>query len=358
MAASALEVTEMLSELTSTDLQKLEAGTSSTSATSATSGTSGTSRTSGTSGTSGSCCLVDKYKDISTHMVENVDVIISDLKMRGDALSDEIKAIHSPHEKMSKVIDHLKSVEHKRIFSSILEERKQPTKPRSVLKMSKSSSVKVYKRKHFEVVTEKWFTETATVAEDEWIHREPEVSRDDGGTWYSFCCVPGKFECSVSGLRWICKDFPLSFKYRFGKWWEHDHKLEALQYMPAGPLLDITLTDGQFDEVYLPHWICTAVDPTIFEKFAVLHSDNDGVSVENVPEVTPSHVKLPHTDFSARGVLTRIKRWAGFLVSLKCKVFIYKTKKAFLMRRKAGQCKNARESKQQKCLRTGSEIKI
>ncbi|XP_019725580.1 NACHT, LRR and PYD domains-containing protein 1b allele 2-like isoform X2 [Hippocampus comes] len=98
--------------------------------------------------------------------------------------------------------------------------------------------------------------------------------------------------------------------------------------MPAGPLLDITLTDGQFDEVYLPHWI--SVDPTIFEKFAVLHSDNDGVSVENVPEVTPSHVKLPHTDFSARGVLTRIKRWAGFLVSLKCKVFIYKTKKAFL----------------------------
>lgn len=52
--------------------------------------------------------------------------------------------------------------------------------------------------------------------------------------------------------------------------------------------------------------------------------------MENVSEVTPSHVKLPHTDFSARGVLIRFKRWAGFLVSLKCKVFIYKTKKAFL----------------------------
>lgn len=71
---------------------------------------------------------------IPTHRVENVDMIISDLNVRGVAVSDEIKAIHNPCEKMLKVIDHLKSVEHKRIFSSILQERKQTTKSTPVRK--------------------------------------------------------------------------------------------------------------------------------------------------------------------------------------------------------------------------------
>ncbi|XP_019725575.1 uncharacterized protein LOC109515898 isoform X3 [Hippocampus comes] len=272
-------------------------------------------------------CLVEQYKGMLVDLVRDVDILIKDLNTRGVAVSDEIKAIHSPQEKMSKVIDHLKSVEQKLIFYSILEER-EPRALDTVLR--KMETEQPWMKGDFEMVTERWFTEIATVAEDEWTKLEPEVSCDDGVTWCSFLSVPGKYECSVSGLRWSCKDSPLSFKYRFGKWWEHKNTMEALQHMAAGPLLDITVTDGRFDEVYLPHWICTAVDPTIFEKFAVLHSDNDGVSMENVPEVTPSHVKLPHTDFSARGVLTRIKRWAGFLVSLKCKVFIYKTKKAFL----------------------------
>ncbi|XP_077434939.1 NACHT, LRR and PYD domains-containing protein 1a-like isoform X3 [Vanacampus margaritifer] len=275
------------------------------------------------------CRLVDEYKDMLIDMVEDVDIIIHDLNARGVSVSDEIKAIHNPKEKMSKVIDNLKSVEQKQIFYTILREW-MPYEIHTILVKMETESSLMEGDKYFEIVTVKWCTENATVAKDEWIKKEPEVSHDGDVTWYSFSSVPGKFECSVSGFRWICKDSLLSFKYRFGRWWDHDHTMESLQCMPAGPLLDITVTDGQFDEVYLPHWICTTANPTILEKFAVLHSDTDGVAVEKVFEVTPSHVKLPQPVFSVRGVLLRFWRKLGFPVPLKCKVLIYRTKKTFL----------------------------
>ncbi|XP_077387349.1 uncharacterized protein LOC144025344 [Festucalex cinctus] len=280
------------------------------------------------------CRLVDQYKDMLIDMVEDVqdvDLILHDLNVRGLAVSDEIKAIGNTKEKMSKVIDNLKSVEEKRIFYTSLREW-LPNETHTILvKMeTESSLMEGNKSKYFEMVEAKWFTENATVAKDEWVKKEPEVSHDGDGTWYSFSSVPGKFECSVSGLRWISQDSLISFKYRFGRWWEHDHTIKSLQYMPAGPLLDIIVTDGQFDEVYLPHWICTTVNPTILENFAVLHSDTDGVTVEKVSEVTPTHVKLPDPVFSARGVLLWLLHWVGFPVSLKCKVLIFRTTKTFL----------------------------
>ncbi|XP_077387954.1 uncharacterized protein LOC144025607 isoform X2 [Festucalex cinctus] len=268
--------------------------------------------------------LVNQYQDMRVKMVGNIDIIINDLNVRGVPVSYDIKAIHSPHEKMSRVIDNLKSVEQKRIFYSILQEREPQTLNTILMTMETESC------KQLEMVTEKWATEIATVAEDEWTKFQPLVSHDGYCTWYSFFCVPGKYECSVSGLRWTCKDSPLRFKYRFGQWWKHENRIEALQYMPAGPLLDITVMNGKFDEVHLPHWICTTVNPTILEKFAVVRLDSDGHAVEKVSEVTPSHVKLPHPVFSARGVLLWFCHWVGFPVSLKCKVLIYRTKKTFL----------------------------
>ncbi|XP_039668560.1 NACHT, LRR and PYD domains-containing protein 1b allele 2-like isoform X1 [Perca fluviatilis] len=103
-------------------------------------------------------------------------------------------------------------------------------------------------------------------------------------------------------------------------------RLETMHYIPAGPLLDITVIAGKLDQAYLPHWICTEDNPTILGKFAVLHIDACGDVVEPVSEVTPSHVKLSQPIFSPRGVLMR----AGFRVKINCKVLIYKTNKAFL----------------------------
>ncbi|XP_070768701.1 NACHT, LRR and PYD domains-containing protein 1b allele 2-like [Enoplosus armatus] len=98
------------------------------------------------------------------------------------------------------------------------------------------------------------------------------------------------------------------------------------EYMPAGPLMDISMIAGKFSEVYLPHWICIDDNPKILDKFAVLHIDDYGDVVEKVAEVTPSHVKLSEPAFSPRAVLMKV----GFPVKIRCKVLIYKTNTAFL----------------------------
>ncbi|XP_049898906.1 NACHT, LRR and PYD domains-containing protein 1 homolog isoform X3 [Epinephelus moara] len=145
--------------------------------------------------------------------------------------------------------------------------------------------------------------------EHDWIKLEPEVNcvdADDAPT-YSLQSEAGAFECSVSGLRWVCKE-KVSFKYQFCSWEGHADRLKTMWYIPGGPLLDITVIAGKLDEAHLPHWICTEDNPTVLDKFAVLHVDTCGDVVEQVSEVTSSHVKLSQPAFSPRGVLMR----AGF----------------------------------------------
>lgn len=65
---------------------------------------------------------------------------------------------------------------------------------------------------------------------------------------------------------------------------------------------------------------------TTSDMFAVLHVDTCGDIVEQVSDVTSSHVKLRQTTFSPRGVMMKL----GFPVKVYCDVLIYKTKKEFL----------------------------
>ncbi|XP_068571553.1 NACHT, LRR and PYD domains-containing protein 1 homolog [Cebidichthys violaceus] len=161
----------------------------------------------------------------------------------------------------------------------------------------------------------------------DWIQLEPEVNCVDSedAPIYSLQSEAGHFECSVSGLRWVCKE-KVHFKYQFDSWEEHMETLEAMRYIPGGPLMDITVIAGKLDEAHLPHWICTKDNPAIVDKFAVLHITSRGDVVEHVSAVTPSHVTLFQPVFSPLGVLMR----AGFPVNINCKVLIYKTNKAFL----------------------------
>ncbi|XP_026226738.1 uncharacterized protein LOC113169502 isoform X2 [Anabas testudineus] len=159
----------------------------------------------------------------------------------------------------------------------------------------------------------------------DWTELEPEVSCTDKSSTYSLNSEAGNFECSISGLRWICKD-KVTFKYQFCSWEDPMERMESIQYMPAGSLIDITVIAGKLDEVYLPHWICIDDNPKILDKFAVLHIDECGDVVEKASEVTPSHVKLSEPIFSPRAVLMR----AGFPVKINCKVLIYKANTAFL----------------------------
>ncbi|XP_049439530.1 uncharacterized protein LOC125893087 isoform X2 [Epinephelus fuscoguttatus] len=161
----------------------------------------------------------------------------------------------------------------------------------------------------------------------DWTEVEPEVNSTDAdkASTYSLQSEAGNFECSVSGLRWICKE-KVSFKYQFCSWEGPIERIESMQYMAAGPLMDITVIAGKLDVVYLPHWICIDDNPTILDKFVVLHIDDCGDVVEKVSEVTSSHVKLSEPVFSPRAVLMK----AGLLVKIHCNVLIYKTNTAFL----------------------------
>ncbi|XP_034009270.1 uncharacterized protein LOC117500508 [Trematomus bernacchii] len=153
-----------------------------------------------------------------------------------------------------------------------------------------------------------------------WTKLEPEVNStdEDEASTYSLKSEAGNFECSVSGLRWVCQE-KVSFKYQFCSSEEPMKRMEMMKYMPAGPLIDITGISGKLFEVYLPHWICIDDIPKILQKFAVLHIDDCGDVVEKVSVVTSSHVKLSEPVFSPRAVLMKM----GFPVKIHCNVLIY-----------------------------------
>ncbi|XP_049901701.1 uncharacterized protein LOC126391181 isoform X2 [Epinephelus moara] len=154
----------------------------------------------------------------------------------------------------------------------------------------------------------------------DWTKLDPEVNCTDAdeAPTYSLQSGAGNFECSVSGLRWVCKE-KVSFKYQFCSLSGHLERIESMKYMPAGPLMDITVIAGKLDVVYLPHWICIDDNPTILDKFAVLHIDDCGDAVEKVSEVTSSHVKLSEPVFSLKMVLVKL----GLPVEIYCRVLIY-----------------------------------
>ncbi|XP_049424567.1 uncharacterized protein LOC125883944 [Epinephelus fuscoguttatus] len=163
---------------------------------------------------------------------------------------------------------------------------------------------------------------SVTQDSSDWTKLDPEVNCTDADEvpTYSLQSEAGNFECSVSGVRWVCKE-KVSFKYRFCSLSGHMEKIESMQYMPAGPLMDITAIAGKLDVVYLPHWIAIDDNPTILDKFAVLHIDDCGDVVERVSEVTSSHVKLSEPVFSLKLILVK---YLGLSVEIHCKVLIYK----------------------------------
>ncbi|XP_062300686.1 NACHT, LRR and PYD domains-containing protein 1 homolog [Scomber scombrus] len=126
----------------------------------------------------------------------------------------------------------------------------------------------------------------------------------------------GQFKCSVSGLRWVCKK-KVIFTYQFKSWEEHRQKLNLVHCKPGGPLMDITVIDGELDEVHLPHWICIDGFPQVSDKFAVLHKGQSVV----VSEVTSSHVRLFQPSFPTNGVMIT----DGYPVKAHCNVLIYQT---------------------------------
>ncbi|XP_047423940.1 sterile alpha motif domain-containing protein 9-like [Mugil cephalus] len=161
------------------------------------------------------------------------------------------------------------------------------------------------------------------VGSTHWTKLVPEVETKGDIQTYSLQSCRGCYECSVSALRWVCKE-RVRIEYQFCSWEEHRESPACMDYMPAGPLLKISVKAGKLDMVHLPHWI--DCDSTSVDMFAVLHVDTCGDSVESVSEVTASHVKLLHPARSPIGAI--IQRKLGLKVY--CDALIFKTKQDFL----------------------------
>ncbi|XP_063341099.1 uncharacterized protein LOC134635626 [Pelmatolapia mariae] len=188
-------------------------------------------------------------------------------------------------------------------------------RPDLMLKLSESSSERKTERS-----SELEGCQSMTQDSSDWTKLEPEVNSTDAdeAPTYSLQSAAGHFECRVSGLRWVCKG-KTSFQYQFRSWEGHMERMESRQYMPAGPLMDVTVTAGKLNEVHLPHWICIDDIPDILDMFAVVHIDDCGDVVEKVSEVTPSHVKLTEPHFSLIGALIRL----FFPLKISCYTLMY-----------------------------------
>lgn len=98
---------------------------------------------------------------------------------------------------------------------------------------------------------------------------------------YSLSSLAGSYECTVSGLRWVCDD-DVTLQYHFCTKELFSAQLEMLQYRPVSPLMDIKVLSGELEEIHLPHSLCLGVSDrsNLKEAVRVLHGDDSGVSLE------------------------------------------------------------------------------
>ncbi|XP_029522359.2 NACHT, LRR and PYD domains-containing protein 1 homolog isoform X2 [Oncorhynchus nerka] len=163
-----------------------------------------------------------------------------------------------------------------------------------------------------------------------WIALEPLVSTENEISIYRLESIAGRYECTISGLRWVCES-KVTLLYHFSSWDPHRALLQSMGYRQAGPLLDIKIIEGKLKEVHLPHFACFGArvgdcyDPSIKQKVRVLHVEGSGVSIEQVDKVTRFHVKILHPSFSLRGVILQ-----ALGCSVHCDLQIYRARTAHL----------------------------
>ncbi|XP_045071641.1 uncharacterized protein LOC121561438 [Coregonus clupeaformis] len=172
---------------------------------------------------------------------------------------------------------------------------------------------------------EKWIPQsckTCDHVEDSthWLPIEPLTSTVQEVTMFRHRTPKGRYECTVSGLRWVCER-DVILKYHFRNWEPYSQLLKDMQYGQGGPLLDITMELGELEEVHLPHFVCLGTNPSLRNEMKIIHVEEHGVSVEEVHEVTRFHAKILHPKFSPIAViLSYIFFWN---VDVHCDVVLY-----------------------------------
>ncbi|XP_045567059.1 NACHT, LRR and PYD domains-containing protein 12 isoform X2 [Salmo salar] len=157
-----------------------------------------------------------------------------------------------------------------------------------------------------------------------WLQIEPLTSTVQGVTMFRHRTPKGSYECTVSGLRWLCER-DVILKYHFRNWEPYSHLLKDMQYTQGGPLLDITMELGELEEIHVPHCVCLGTNPSLRNEMKILHVEEHGVSLEEVHEVTRFHAKILHPKFSAISVILRyIFSWN---LDVHCELMLYLTVK-------------------------------
>ncbi|XP_045073191.1 NACHT, LRR and PYD domains-containing protein 1 homolog isoform X2 [Coregonus clupeaformis] len=136
----------------------------------------------------------------------------------------------------------------------------------------------------------------------QWLQIEPLTSTVQGVTMFRHRTPKGRYECTVSGLRWVCER-DVILKYHFRNWEPYSQLLKDMQYGQGGPLLDITMELGELEEVHLPHFVCLGTNPSLRNEMKIFHVEEHGVSFEEVHEVTRFHAKILHPKFSVISVI-------------------------------------------------------
>ncbi|XP_045578995.1 protein NLRC3 isoform X6 [Salmo salar] len=176
---------------------------------------------------------------------------------------------------------------------------------------------------------EKWIPQSCKTCghvEDSthWLQIEPLTSTVQGVKMFRHRTPKGSYECTVSGLRWLCER-DVILKYHFRNWEPYSQLLKDMQYTQGGPLLDITMELGELEEVHLPHCVCLGTNPSLRNEMKILHVEEHGVSLEEVYEVTRFHAKILHPKFSAISVILRyIFSWN---LDVHCELMLYLTVK-------------------------------
>ncbi|XP_045074116.1 NACHT, LRR and PYD domains-containing protein 3-like, partial [Coregonus clupeaformis] len=172
---------------------------------------------------------------------------------------------------------------------------------------------------------EKWIPQSCKTCDHveystHWLQIEPLTSTVQEVTMFRHRTPKGRYECTVSGLRWVCER-DVILKYHFRNWEPYSQLLKDMQYGQGGPLLDITMELGELEEVHLPHFVCLGTNHSLRNEMKILHVEEHGVSVEEVHEVTRFHAKILHPKFSAIAViLSYIFFWN---VAVHCDVVLY-----------------------------------
>ncbi|XP_045074720.1 NACHT, LRR and PYD domains-containing protein 1 homolog isoform X5 [Coregonus clupeaformis] len=157
-----------------------------------------------------------------------------------------------------------------------------------------------------------------------WLPIEPLTSTVQEVTMFRHRTPKGRYECTVSGLRWVCER-DVILKYHFRNWEPYSHLLIDMQYGQGGPLLDITMELGELEEVHLPHFVCLGTNPSLRNEMKILHVEEHGVSVEEVHEVTRFHAKILHPKFSAISVI--LSYIFSRNIDVHCELMLYMTVK-------------------------------